>query len=227
MLTHTPVYIDFATPHCCAVVVDLFHQLVWCHTRGYGRQPRRQTLPFSQRNGGVASVSPLLSQERRPIDRVFALEIGENRVDSVLASVHRSTVSLHHLITQLGTQTLGRQLVGIQFARTRVCADFLVHQRLGQTRRVLLVVTQLAEAGDVYDHILAKLHAEFQGQLSGKHHRFRIIAIHVQDRRLHHLHDIGTKRARAHIARIGCSKTDLIIDDDVHRAAGGVSTGLA
>ena len=48
----------------------------------------------------------------------------------------------------------------------------------------------------------------------------------MQHRRFHHLDDIGAKGAGAHIARVRGGKADLVVDDDVHRAAGGVASGL-
>ena len=48
----------------------------------------------------------------------------------------------------------------------------------------------------------------------------------MQHRRFDHLDDVGAEHARAHVARVGGSETDLVVDDDVHRATRGVTTGL-
>ena len=104
--------------------------------------------------------------------------------------------------------------------------DFFVHQRLGQCRRVLLVVTQLAKAHDVDHHIFAECHAVFERQLRGQDHGLRVIPVHVQHGGLNHLHDICAKNAGAHVARVGCGEANLVVDDDVYRAARGVTPGL-
>jgi hypothetical protein len=93
-------------------------------------------------------------------------------------------------------------------------------------RRVLLVVAQLAEADDVHHHVLAELHAVLQRQLGGQHHGFGIVAVDVQHRRLDHLDDVGAVQRGAHVARVAGGEADLVVDDDVHRAAGGVAAGL-
>ena len=53
-------------------------------------------------------------------------------------------------------------------------------------------------------------------------HRFRIVAVHVEDRRLDHLGDVGRIGRRARVARIG-GEADLVVDDEMHRAAGAVA----
>lgn len=80
----------------------------------------------------------------------------------MLARIHRSTIGLDHIVTQRFTQALCRQLVGIQLACAGVLANFFVHQRLRQCRRILLVVAQFAKADDVHHHVLAKFHAELK-----------------------------------------------------------------
>ena len=60
---------------------------------------------------------------------------------------------------------LGHQLLAVQLARAGVLANLLVHQRLRQARRVLLVVAELAEAHDVDHHVLLEGHAVFECHL--------------------------------------------------------------
>ena len=121
---------------------------------------------------------------------------------------------------------MGSQTLGVQLARTGVGRDFFVHQRLGQAGRVLFVVAQLTKTGDIHHHILAKFHAVFQRQLRGQHHRLGVVAVHMQHRRFHHLHNVGTKHRGAHVAGVRGGETNLVVDDDVHRATCGVATGL-
>ena len=104
--------------------------------------------------------------------------------------------------------------------------NLFVHQRLGQRRCVLLVVTQLAEAHHIQHHIFAEGHAVFQRQLGGQHHRLGVVAIDVQHRGLDHLDDVGAKHAGTHVAGVRSGETNLVVDDDVHGAARGITTGL-
>ena len=104
--------------------------------------------------------------------------------------------------------------------------DLLVHQRLGQRRRVLLVVAELSEADDVDHHVLVELLAVVERELAAQDDGFGVVAVHVQDRRFDHLDDVGAIQRRARIARIGGREADLVVDDDVHRAAGVVAARL-
>ena len=226
MLAHAPVHWRVATAHGCTVVIHLFHQLVRGDGAGDGGDFFCQALPLGHGNAGVATVSPLFADKRRPIDGELALEVAQHGVDRVLAGIHGSTVGFEHVIAQRIAHALNGQFLCVQLARAGVGSDFLVHQRLGQRRGVLLVVAQLAEAGDVHHHILTELHSELKRQLGGQHHGFRIITIDVKHGRLDHLHDVGTERAGAHVARVRRGETDLVVDDQVHRTASGVATGL-
>ena len=104
--------------------------------------------------------------------------------------------------------------------------DLLVHQRLRQRRRVLLVVAELAEADDVDDDVLVELLPVVERDLAAQDDRFRIVAVDVQHRRLDHLDDVGAVERRARIARVGRGEADLVVDDDVDRAAGVVAARL-
>ena len=109
------------------------------------------------------------------------------------------------------------QLLAVDLQRRRVLADRLVHQRLGEGRLVALVVAEAPVAEHVDDHRLVELLAELGGDLGGVDHRFRIVAIGVQDRRLDHLGDVGRVGRGAAEARIG-GEADLVVDDDVDGA---------
>lgn len=102
----------------------------------------------------------------------------------------------------------------------------LVHQRLRDRRRVLLVVAELAEADDIDDHVLMELRAEVDGELRGEHHGFGIVAVHVQHRRFDHLDDVRAVQRRARVARVRGRETDLIVDDDMQRAVRAVAARL-
>jgi hypothetical protein len=81
-------------------------------------------------------------------------------------------------------------------------------------------------ADDVDDDILLEGLAEFDGQTGDQRHRFRIVAIDMEDRRFGHLEDVGAVQRRTIIARIGGGETDLVVHHDMHRAAHPVTAGL-
>ena len=55
--------------------------------------------------------------------------------------------------------------------------------------------------------------------------RDRIVAVHVEDRRLDHLRDIGRVHGGARVFRQS-GEADLVVDHDVHRPAGAVAVQL-
>jgi hypothetical protein len=133
-----------------------------------------QPLPFGQRNGGFPHVSPFFAEKGRPVDRVLALEVGQHRVHRVLSGVHGRTEGLGHFVTQGVRHPLRSQAVGVELSGAGVLGDLLVHQRLGQARGVLFVVSQLAEADDVHHHVLAEFHPVLKRQLGRQHDGLRI-----------------------------------------------------
>ena len=227
MLAHAPVDVDVAAAHGGTVFQHLAHQGVHREALGHGGDALGQALPFGQGDGGFGRVGPLLVEEGRPVDRVLALEVGQHRIDGVLAGVHGGAVGGHHLVgAALGQHALGDQLVTVQLARAGVLADLGVHQRLRQHRRVLLVVAELAEAHDVDHHVLVEVLPVLQRQLGGQHHGLGVVAVHVQHRRLDHLDHVGAVQGGARVARVAGGEADLVVDDDVHRAAGVVAARL-
>ena len=67
--------------------------------------------------------------------------------------------------------------------------------------------------------------AELGGNLGDVHHGFGVVAVHVEDRRLHHLGHVRAVGRGARVARIG-GEADLVVDDEVDRAAGAVALEL-
>ena len=76
-----------------------------------------------------------------------------------------------------------------------------------------------AVAEQVDDDVLAEFAAVFGGGDRDLHHRLGIVAVDVKDRRLHRLGNVGRIGARPRGGR-GGGKADLVVDDDVDRAAG-------
>ena len=106
-----------------------------------------------------------------------------------------------------------------------MAGDGAVHDRLGEGRLVRLVVAVAAIAEDVDDHVLLEAVAELGGDARDMYHRLGIVAVHVEDRRLDDLADIGGIRARARIGRAR-READLVVDDDMDGAAGAIALEL-
>ena len=101
-------------------------------------------------------------------------------------------------------------------------ADGAIHQRLGEGRLVAFVVAEAAVAEHVDHDRLVEPLPVFGGDLGAEHHRLGVVAVGVEDRRLDQLGDVGGVRRRARVARIG-GEADLVVDDEMHRAAGAVA----
>ena len=74
--------------------------------------------------------------------------------------------------------------------------DRLVHHRLGKCRLVGLVVTEATIGPDVEDHILSEGVAELGRNARDVDHGFHVVAVDVEDRRLHELRDLGGGSAK-------------------------------
>ena len=105
-------------------------------------------------------------------------------------------------------------------------ADLLVHHRLGGGRLVGLVVAVAAIADEVDDDVLLEGHAVVDRQLGHVGDGFRIVAVDVEDGRLHDLADVGAVEGRAHVQRMAGGEADAVVDDDVDGATGGVAARL-
>ncbi len=86
-----------------------------------------------------------------------------------------------------------------------------------------MAVAAIAE--DVDDHVLLEAGAELGGDARDVHDRLGIVAVHVEDRRLHHLAGIGGIGTRARVGGVG-GEADLVVDDEVDGAAGAVALEL-
>ena len=110
----------------------------------------------------------------------------------------------------------------IELADRRVGSDCSVHQRLGETRLVAFIVAEAAVAPHVDDDVAIELLTKLDRQLAAEGHRFRVVAVDVEDRRLNRLGDVrGIGRGARELRRGG--EADLIIDHEMERSAGAVA----
>ena len=92
--------------------------------------------------------------------------------------------------------------------------DDFVQAWLGKSRLIGFVVSVPSVSQQVNEHISMEVLAVFNCQLNGKYHRFHIIRIDVEHRRLGNLGHIRTINAGATFQVVG-GKSHLIIDHDV------------
>ena len=223
VLAHAPVHLDFAAAHGGAVVQHLARQWVHVEIVWHLGNALGQTLPFRRRYGGGGFVRPGLVQKLFPVGAEVAFETTHHGVDGVAAFFQRGAVGLRHVVTQGVAQTLRGQLVGIQPAGAGMLADFFVHQRLGEHGGILLVVPQFAEADDVDHHVFVEGGAVLHGPLHAQSNRFGVVGIDVQHGCFHHLDHVGAVQRGAAVARVTGGKANLVVDNDVQRAASVVA----
>ncbi len=106
--------------------------------------------------------------------------------------------------------------LGVDLAHRALALDQRVHQRLGHRRVVALVVAATAVADHVDDDVLLELLPEVERQLGHPGAGLGVVAVHVEDRRLDHLADVGAVERRA-AGRGRGGEADLVVHDDVHR----------
>jgi len=78
-------------------------------------------------------------------------------------------------------------------------------------------MTKAAVANDIKNDIFVEFLAELGGNARCMNHGFRIVAVHVENRRLDHQRNVSGVGARAAEVRCGC-KADLVVHNDVHGA---------
>ena len=122
----------------------------------------------------------------------------------------------------LGENALGDEPPRIDVEHRGMRRDLLVHQRLGERGLVAFVVAVPPVAEHVDHDRLVELLPELDRDLGGEHHRFRIVAVHMEDRRVDHLRHVRRIGRGARIARIG-GEADLVVDDEMDRAAGAIA----
>ena len=74
-------------------------------------------------------------------------------------------------------------------------------------------------------HVALELLPVIEAKLRDADAGFRIVAVHMEDGRLHRARDIGGVDAGARVHGIG-GEADLVVDDEVNGAAGGIAIEL-
>ena len=160
------------------------------------------------------AVELVLAGLRRGADRLLQRLV---RVGHLLVGLggHRLGVLLaHHL--------LGLELVRVELAHGRVLLDPLVHERLGVGRLVGLVVPEAPVADEVDERVAVEGLAEGVGQADGRDAGLHVVGVHVDDRDVEALRQVGRVARGAALVRIG-GEAELVVGDHVDRASGRVA----
>ena len=186
-----------------------------------------QLLDRLQRNAGLALGCPLVAEVRSPVNVELFVGLFDQGFDHVLAIIQGVTVVVLHLLGFfLGDNTGFHQLIHVQVAGGLQLADFLVHDRLGCCRLVRFVVTTTTIADQIDHHVVLEFVAIIHRHLCHEHDRFRVIRIHMQNRRLDHLGNVGTVFRGSRIFLLAGGKTNLVVDHDMNGATNAEAAGL-
>ena len=119
-------------------------------------------------------------------------------------------------------QTELGELPRVERADARMLVDQLVHERLGVARLVALVVTEAPVADEVDDDVVVEPLPKAHRQPDRRDRRLWIVRVHVDDRRVEALRQVGGVARRTTLVGVG-READLIVGDHVQRAPGGVA----
>ena len=190
-LGHAPVEQQLAFGHQPPILHDFFHARMQLKILRYFANLARQHLHGFHRQTRIVVFIPLRAFVRRPIGLERRLVVGEYGLIGVIATIQRVTASRHCGIgIPFADHAVARQPVCIHLARRRMRVNAFVHQGLRHHRLVLLVVTEPAVTHHIDHRILVEFHAVIERDFRHKTHRFRIIAVDMEDRHFKHLRDI-------------------------------------
>ena len=184
---------------------------------GTAREPVDDDVEYVEIHGGDHRVARFL-------------EVGSNRLEHQLGSgtggmglrecsVEPGTEIGFELLLVLGTDiaTL-EQLLCVDRPHGLVRVDELVHAGLGEGGLVGLVVAVPPIADEVDDDVFVERASERIREMHHAHRGLGIVTVHMEDRRLHHLRDVGGVHTRA--AEVGRGREpELIVHDHVYGAA--------
>ena len=89
-----------------------------------------------------------------------------------------------------------------------------VHDGLGEHGLVNLVVSVLAVAHQVDNHVLMPGGAPLGGNVGHQHHGLRVVRVYVENWGVHHPAHVGAVGGRAGVAGVG-GEADLIVGNNV------------
>ncbi len=219
VLGHAPIERKLALRHQPPVLDDPLHRGMELEVAGNGRDALAEHPQRLDRQPRIVTFVPFDSLVAAPVDLERGFVVGQDRLVGVITAVERLAAGGDHFIAAAGRDhALLCQAVRVELARGRQLRNRLVHQRLGHHRLILLVVPEAPVAHEVHHHVLVERHSVIERDLGHEAHRFGIVAVDVEDRHLQHFRDIGAIERRTCVAQVRARESDLVIDDDVHRA---------
>ncbi len=184
--------------------------------RAPGRSRRARSRRRRSRRGAARPVAGGCGLARVPLGGACGAGLLERRLQPVLEVVERGLGLFERDVAPLD------QRLRVELADRAAGVDALVHERLGVARVVALVVAVAAVAHHVDHDVLVELLAVGERQPGHPHAGLGIVAVHVEDRRLHHLGHVGGVLRRA--GRVGWrGEAELVVDDQVDGAADAVA----
>ena len=183
----------------------------------------RDRLEHFARHGGVGGpVGAGRLQPLPPAAEPLA-DLGRHGARG-LSARHQGAAHLvdHVLELGLGEDAGADKLLPVDARHRRVPLDEPAHDRLGEAGVVELVVAVAAVADQVDDDVGVEGLPPGERQLGDQVDRLRVVGVDVEDRRVHRLGDVGGVAGRPRLRRRG-GEADLVVDDDVDGAAGGVA----
>ncbi len=153
--------------------------------------PFRQLLQLLQRHRRHEGFGETACRVFAPVHGVLIPDHAQRRIVGVVARIQCIAIVIDQLVRiTLGNVTAGHQPGYVLAAHARVLANSLIHHGLRGGWLVRLVVSQAPVTDQVDHHILAECLPVLQRQASRGHGRFRVIAVHVKNRRLDHFRHI-------------------------------------
>src|SRR5213593_3770390 len=204
------------------------------------RHPRVRREALGQAREGGGDLPQQLGRDGRPGAPVVARpaealpEAAEDKHGLARHEVARVALGVVEQLAELARAPLRLlggdhprldELLAVERERRPLGRDLLVHHRLREGRIVELVVPVPAVADEVDEDVLLEALAEADGEAGRLHGGLGVVAIHVEDGRLDDLGDVA--RVGGEAVRLGRrGEADLVVDDDVNRAAGAVAVEL-
>ncbi len=199
---------------------------MWTPCRNLGHRVTDRVQPLDRHAGLAALVLGRRPGQPRPgplepVDLVHAV--------AGRGFVRGGEVSLEAVVQRLRLVLAHRALLdqapGVDLTRGRMLGDLAVHQGLGEARLVGLVVAVAAVAPEIDHHVLLEAQPELGREPRHVHDRLGVVAIDVEDRRLNASGDVRGIGRGAGVGRAR-GEADLIVDDQMDRAAGAVTLEL-
>ncbi len=226
-LGETPVNRISTGRHFAPVFENLSDARVWLEAFGNLVNLLCDLANALRRHCGIDRVRPGDIAIGAPIDRVLVVSALQDVSRDNLAMIERIAIRADHAIGLLLRDDAFLSEPGsVELARRWMCLDLFVHHWLSHRGLVGLVVAVPAIADEIDDDVLLESHAKIERETGYEHDRFRVIAVDMKDRRLHHFCHLGAVQCGTCVQWVAGRKADLIVEHDMHRAACSEAAGL-